>query len=249
MSSPDYSIVIPAYNEEEYLPHTLKLVKAAMNDQSLAGEIIVADNNSTDRTADIAREYGATVAFEPQNQISRARNAGARASRGKYLVFLDADTELTGELLTLALDNLETGVCVGGGVRVDTDTPAGTIARKGLEFWNWIAPKLHMAAGCFLYSRRDAFDGVGGFSERVYAGEDAWFARSIRKWGKKQGLDFRIITEPGIRTSLRKLDWYSWKQIALYSMLIFFPFAIFSKRLCAFWYNKPDPETGKTKTW
>jgi glycosyltransferase involved in cell wall biosynthesis len=82
----DYSIIIPAYNEESYLADTLTVLQKAMMDIPLNGEIIVTDNNSTDRTAEIAKTAGAKVVFEPVNQISRARNTGARHAEGRYLV-------------------------------------------------------------------------------------------------------------------------------------------------------------------
>ena len=72
----DYSIIIPAYNESRYLPDTLENIHQAMASIRLQGEVIVTDNNSTDNTAELAQQQGATVVFEPVNQISRARNAG-----------------------------------------------------------------------------------------------------------------------------------------------------------------------------
>ncbi len=217
-----------------------------MDAQPLRGELIVADNNSTDRTAEIARTHGARVAFESHNQISRARNAGARIARGRYIVFLDADTELSAELLGKALEHLESDTCVGGGVRVLFDAPTGPVVEKLLQAWNWFAPKFHIAAGCFVFCRRDAFEAVGGFSERVYASEEVWFSRSISKWGKRRNLGFIVIDEPRIETSNRKLDWYSKRQLLWYTILILIPFAVFSKRLCNYWYRKPATEQDKT---
>ncbi len=122
----DYSIIVPAYNESKYLPATLDMIHQAMETIPLKGEIIVTDNNSTDDTADLAQKNGAKVIFEPVNQISRARNAGARAAVGKYLVFVDADTHISAELLTTALDNLQSGVCCGGGAVVTFDHEINT---------------------------------------------------------------------------------------------------------------------------
>lgn len=65
-----YSVIIPAYNEEAWLPSTLEALQQAMNLSGMAGEIIVVDNNSHDRTSAVAVEHGATVVFEPINQIS-----------------------------------------------------------------------------------------------------------------------------------------------------------------------------------
>ena len=74
------SIIIPAFNEERLIEHCLRSVSAslAVNDRpGLTSEIIVVDNNSTDNTANLARQAGAGVVFEPINQIGRARNTGA----------------------------------------------------------------------------------------------------------------------------------------------------------------------------
>ena len=89
------SVIIPAFNEELLLGETLRHVNAAMAGFSRRGwetELIVCDNNSTDNTAKLARAAGATVVFEPFNQIARARNAGAAAACGEWLVFIDADS-------------------------------------------------------------------------------------------------------------------------------------------------------------
>ena len=88
--------MVPAFNEEQLIEASLRSIRAAMAAFDRAGwesELIVCDNNSTDRTADIARAMGATVVFEPINQISRARNAGAAAASGGWLVFVDADSQ------------------------------------------------------------------------------------------------------------------------------------------------------------
>ena len=74
------SIVVPAFNEERLLPGSLASIQAAsvaFGDAGWQTELIVCDNNSTDRTAEIAAAAGARVVFEPINQIGRARNAGA----------------------------------------------------------------------------------------------------------------------------------------------------------------------------
>src|SRR6266853_2097683 len=79
------SIIVPAFNEEKLLARTLGQLKEAMrvfDAQGWAGQLIVCDNNSTDRTSQIARDAGAEVVFEPVNQIARARNAGAATASG-----------------------------------------------------------------------------------------------------------------------------------------------------------------------
>ena len=77
------SVVIPAYNEGEFLRQTLERIQQAIDanrNEGIAWEMVVCDNNSGDDTAVIAQNSGATVVFEPVNQISRARNSGAAAA-------------------------------------------------------------------------------------------------------------------------------------------------------------------------
>ena len=95
-----FSVIIPAYNEEALLAETIAEIRRGMDDLlPIAGEIIVVDNNSVDRTPKIATNAGARVVFEPINQISRARNSGAREAKGKYFFFVDADTVVPFPLL------------------------------------------------------------------------------------------------------------------------------------------------------
>ncbi len=242
----DYSVIIPAYNEEALLANTLKTLQKAMAEISLSGEIIVTDNNSTDRTAEIARAAGAKVVFEPINQISRARNAGAKHAQGHYLVFIDADTLASPELLQIALNNLESGTYCGGGANVSFDTPVGLPARWALAYWNTISKKFHLAAGCFVYSRRDDFESCGGFSEKHYASEEIWFSITLKRIAKKSNRKFCIINKPEVITSSRKLFWFSHiQQLTLLIFLALFPFMMRYKWICGYWYKRPGEESNQ----
>lgn len=238
-----YSVIIPAYNEENWLPQTLTSLKTAMADSGLTGEIIVVDNNSTDQTAQIAAAHGARVIFEGCNQISRARNAGAGAARGKYFIFLDADTLLPPGLLKTALKNLESGTCCGGGAWVSSLEPHPAAVRRSIELWNRLSRAFDWAAGCFIYSLRQGFEIVGGFSEKVYASEEIWFSRQLRAWGKSRGLTFQIIKHPLIVTSVRKINWFTPRQAVLLIIIMLFPLALRSRLLCSFWYTRPGPKS------
>ena len=237
----DYSIIIPAYNEEDYLEKTLIALKEAMTSLPLKGEIIVVDNNSSDRTAEIAKQHEATVIFEAINQISRARNAGAKNAQGKYLIFVDADTIIPTALLQQALNNLESRRIIGGGASVSGDVPLQGLQKRLLSLWNWISVKTNNAAGSFVYCYRDDFETVGGFSESVYASEEIWFSGKLRKLAKSRNQSFCIIETPPVITSMRKLQWYSPAQIYLYTMmLMLFPFIVRIKSLCMLWYRRPS---------
>lgn len=237
----DYSIIIPAYNEVDYLPDTMKLIQQAMAESTLHGEIIVCNNNSSDNTAELAQQLGARVVFEPVNQISRARNAGARAARGKYLVFVDADTHISAKLLISALHKMHTGTCCGGGAVVRFDQALKPQQEKALAVWTWISTRLKLGAGCFLYCTKADFDTVGGFSEAVYASEEIWFSRHIKRLKSNRGRPFCVITDHPVTSSGRKLEWFGMgQQVILLIMLTLFPYAVFFKRFCYFWYRRPE---------
>jgi glycosyltransferase involved in cell wall biosynthesis len=242
-----YSVIIPAYDEQAWLPATLDALQKAMKAVDMAGEVIVADNNSHDRTAAIAREQGAIVVFEPMNQISRARNAGAKAAKGRYLIFLDADTILSAALLQKALANLSSGACCGGGGKVVYEGELPGIVRGVTELWNRSSVKFGMAAGCFIYCLKEAFDVVGGFSQNVYASEEIWFSWKLRTWGKQRHMDFRIIGSPPLTTSSRKLKWFSLLQMfGMFMVFCFFPFALRFRSLCRLWYERPTNKKERT---
>jgi len=238
---PDYSIVVPAYNEERFLGATLAGLRAAMAEAPERGEIVVCDNNSTDGTAELARAQGARVAFEAVNQISRARNTGARAARGRLLVFVDADTHVPQELLASALRALRSGEVCGGGatVRFDGAAPRGLLA-GAIRLWNRLSRWHRLAAGSFLFVTREAFEAVGGFSEQVYASEEIWLSRAVTRWGRERNLAFVILEDPPVVTSNRKAEWFSTSAVLLsILLLVVFPLAIRSRRLCWLWYRRP----------
>jgi len=237
----DYSIIIPAFNEDAYLPQALHSVNSSIAGVPGKAEVIVVDNNSTDRTAEIAHIMGARVVPEPINQIARARNTGARAALGRYLIFVDADTKVTTGLLTKALENMKSGRIVGGGVVVAADRPLEPAAQSIFDAWNRFSQLFNIAAGCFVYCERVAFEAIGGFSQRVYASEELWFSIHMNLWAWRNGKRFRVIRDQPAVTSIRKLDWFSPARLMLSSLLLtFFPLALFSRRLCHLWYQRPD---------
>lgn len=235
-----YSVIVPAYNEEALLARTLTSVRAAMAAIGERGALVVVDNNSTDKTAAIARDFGATVVFEPKNSISRAKNAGAAAAPGRFLVFLDADSILDPRVLEQALAHLAGGGCCGGGAVFTLDDPSHRIAGAFVAMFNRVAVERKFAAGCFIYCTRAAFDGVGGFDERLYAGVDISFSRALRRWGQRHGLDFRVIADSRIVTSSRKLR-HPVHYVLSMALHVVFPFAVYFRPLCWYWYRRFTP--------
>jgi len=101
------SLVIPAHKEETYRPRLLDSVELARGRYRLGADavgVIVADNASTDETADIARSWGCRVVYVKRRRIAAARNGGAAVARGDVLAFVDADSRIHPETFN-ALDD------------------------------------------------------------------------------------------------------------------------------------------------
>ncbi|HSJ96974.1 MAG TPA: glycosyltransferase [Myxococcota bacterium] len=203
------SFVVPAYNEALRLAATLDAIHAAALAVGADYEIVVADDASTDTTAAVASGHGARVVYVEHRQIARTRNAGARAARGERLFFVDADTQVNARVVRAALAALDAGA-VGGGA-----TP---VFEPGAPRWThpmmWLVTRTMrlagLAAGCFVYARRDAFEAVGGFDERHFAGEEVMLSLALGRRGR-----FVILREP-VTTSARKFVARTpWQTLAL----------------------------------
>ncbi len=235
-----YSLIVPAYNEEKYIGLTIDSLLAVKEKLSglFNGEIIVVDNNSSDGTAKLAESMGVRVVFEKVNCIARARNSGAKAASGKYLFFVDADTTVPEELIREALRCLEEKDICGGGTQINFDRRIPFSGKILLWTWNTIVKFYPMAAGSFLFCRKDAWEATGGFDEELYASEEISFSKKLRKWGKRNGKKFTVLKIPAV-TSGRKFEWHSMTWIILNFMFFaIFPFGVRSRRLCHLWYKR-----------
>ena len=241
---PAVSLLIPAYNEEHYLAPVLARVHESF---AAAGwtdyEVVVCDNNSSDRTEQVARAGGARVVHEPHNQISRARNTAARAARGRWLIFVDADTLVTPALLAATLRRFEGGeVCAGGAAMEFDARDLNATARSLLWVWNRLSAAAKLAAGSYVYCYRQAWEDCGGFEEGVYAGEEIYFSRRLKRWAREHGRRFEILTATPVVTSARKVQWYGQGQLLWRSLKMLRPGAVKRRDDCGLWYTRP-PET------
>jgi glycosyltransferase involved in cell wall biosynthesis len=205
------SIVIPAFNEERLLGASLAQIKSAAGAFSKIGwevELIVCDNNSKDRTAEIALAAGATVVFEPINQIARARNSGAAAATGDWLIFVDADSHPSVELFADVADAIQSGKCLAGGATVRLDEKylvAGIITR----LWNLVSRWKRFLAGAFIFCETAAFRKLGGFSNDFFCAEELDLSQRLKKLAKETGKQVVILHRHSILTSARKMRLYS----------------------------------------
>jgi glycosyltransferase involved in cell wall biosynthesis len=202
------SVIVPAFNEERLLTATLVNLKEVVPPPY---ELIVCDNNSTDRTAEIARAAGATVVFEPVNQISRARNCGAAAAGGEWLLFVDADSYPSKELLQETLEEISVGRCLAGGATVAFESP-DLVVRFWLALWNATSRLMRWAAGSFIFCEASAFRDSGGFSEALYAGEELELFGRLKRLARRRGRRIVILHRHPLRTSDRKARLYRWHE-------------------------------------
>lgn len=183
------SLVIPAYNEEAYLPGCLEAVMRDVAGE--VAEIIVVDNNSTDATRQVVERFPAvTYAFEPRKGITRARQRGLVAATGDILAFVDADTRPPAGWIAqvrtqfAARDDL---VCLSGPYSFyDLGRVQGRISAA----WFTGACLLSKVTGCLIVGgnfaiRREVLETMGGFDSSIeFYGEDADIARRAKKHGK-----------------------------------------------------------------
>jgi glycosyltransferase involved in cell wall biosynthesis len=235
------SIVIPAFNEERLLNATLIEIKMAANAFTQHGwevEFIVCDNNSTDHTAEIARGAGASVVFEPINQIGRARNRGAQAATGSWLVFVDADSHPSAELFAEIAEQILSGQCLAGGstIRIGTDDRT---ARSITWLWNRISRMRKLLAGSLIFCDAAAFRKIGGFSDQFFAGEELELTRRLRKHAKQTGKRIVILHRHPLVTSARKMHLYTKREHLRFLAKIIFSQgrALTNREATHLWYD------------
>jgi glycosyltransferase involved in cell wall biosynthesis len=196
---PRYSFIIPAYNEEAVLRKTIEVVRSSAAELSGGFEIVVANDASTDRTGEIARELGARVVDVKKRQIAATRNAGAAVAAGDVFIFVDADTWVNAETLREVERLLQNPRVVGGGARMVFDAPPPAFwGRLFAGIFLRVYFAVGLAGGGFIFARREAFLKAGGFDEQFFASEEVHLSRALMKLGK-----FVIIKNP-VTTSARK---------------------------------------------
>lgn len=194
------SIIIPTYNEEEYLPILLESIKK----QSFTDyEVIVADANSTDRTREIAEEYGCKVVDGGLPAVGR--NNGAKTAKGEYLLFLDSDLELTDDYLRDVLYEFRMEHL---GIAITQMKPMSNKVEDKLfhDFANYFMISVEKikphGAGCYgMISRKELHDKCNGFDESLTFGEDTDY---IERLAKEE--PFKVLRNAKIGVSTRRLE-------------------------------------------
>ncbi|MDX6497290.1 MAG: hypothetical protein QOG23_550 [Blastocatellia bacterium] len=202
-----FSIIIPAYNEEQYLPRLLDSIDVARANYSggpAAVEVIVANNDSSDRTAEIAAARGARVVKVAKRRIAAARNGGGHAAGGEIVCFIDGDSAVHPETFDAIEAAIASGRCIGGATGL-------TLERKsfGLLVTYCLGAPMVWFSGMdsgVVFCRREDFEAVGGYDEGYMYAEDLLFLMALRKLGKTRGQ--RLTRLPKVRAlgCTRKFD-------------------------------------------
>ena len=194
------SIIIPTYNEEEYLPILLESIKKQNFEDY---EIIVADANSVDRTREIAEEYGCIIVDGGLPAVGR--NNGAKVANGKYLLFLDSDLKLSDEYLDNVLYEFRSESL---GIAITKITPLSKkfidkITHKFANLFNIIAQhiKPHGAGCCGIIAKQSLHDECCGFDEDLTFGEDTDYIERLAKKGR-----FKVLRNAKLGVSTRRFE-------------------------------------------
>ncbi|MFF1258989.1 MULTISPECIES: glycosyltransferase [unclassified Streptomyces] len=217
MATPVLSIVIPAFNEAQYLPLCLPTVvnslKIWMEASGEYGEIIVVDNDSEDETIKIAESFGARIVREVHRNIGQVRNTGATAAHGRYLLFVDADVSLPAEAVSTVMRLLASGRHVGGAIPPKY-TPRRISSRLLCWYWSIHRKRHRGAQGVDQFCTADAFRQLTGYRTDWFMSEDVEFFNRLRDLGDRMQRPVAIVDELRVRPSSRRYDqWPAWKMI------------------------------------
>ncbi len=177
------SVIITTKNEEEVIE---KLINSIKHQTFKKVEVILVDNNSEDKTVEIAENLGVKI-YNWGPERSAQRNLGARKSKGGYLLFIDADMELSQNVIKECFALCESDKKIGG-VVVPEESRANTFWEKvkafERSFYNDNGDEITDAARFF---KKAAFDKVGGYDEEITGPEDWDLPETIKKAGYKIG--------------------------------------------------------------
>jgi len=183
------SIIVPVFNEAPLISRFLQHLR----EQAAEAEIIVADGESCDGTADLARDLCDQFVVSKRNRAIQL-NAGARAAHGDVLWFLHVDGEVPSDCLPEIKRFMDDPKVAGGFFRIRLPSPV--VYRLTDSFAHYAGILLRMRCGDHgIFCRRIAFLDVGGFPE-VPVMEDVEFFRLLRRRGRVMFSNKRILASP-----------------------------------------------------
>lgn len=180
------SIVIPAYNEEKYLSRTLESIASQTRTPD---EVIVVDNNSTDKTVTIAKKYGVKVVTEPKQGNVFALKKAMDSATGDIIATTDADTILPLSWVASIEELFEEKdvVCATGYVRIDSNSKfTNTCAYLSYKMFLIVSVFLGKPniSGFCMVVRKSAYEKVGGIDTRFLTSSDVDLGLRLKSQGK-----------------------------------------------------------------
>ena len=242
---PDFSLVIPAYNEEALLPRLLLTVDAARARYTRGAdhiEVIVADNMSTDRTAEIARAWGCRVARVEKRRIAAARNGGAAIARGEVLCFTDADGQIHPDTFNAIRAAMGSGRYIAGATGVTLERLSLGISTAYLMLMPlvWSAG---MDTGV-VFTRREDWAAVGGYREDKRYAEDVQFLWDLKRLGWKRRQRLVRLRRAKAIASTRKFDtfgdWHYPRMVIKAPLQFLFARKTYDRLIHNYWYGSRD---------
>lgn len=195
-----FSIIIPTFNEEEYLPILLESIKKQKFDDY---EIIIADANSTDRTREIAEEYGCVITEGGMPGVGR--NNGAKIAKGEILLFLDSDLKLTDDYLRDVLYEFQMerlGIAITQMKPLSKKSEDELLHKLANYFMISVEKIKPHGAGCYgIIVKKELHEKCGGFDESLTFGEDSDY---IERLGRVER--FKVLRNAEIGVSTRRLE-------------------------------------------
>ena len=202
------SVIVTTKNSALFLEECLSSIKKQTYKQI---ELIVVDNFSTDNTLEIAKIFADKV-FSKGNERSTQRNYGVKKCAGKYVLIVDSDMVLSESLIKSCAQVMGQNIEIPGIIIPEVSFGDGFWANcKTLERSFYLGVEWMEAARFF---RKDAFDRVGGFDERLISGEDWEFSQRVEKLGKFQRVDDLILHNEGkisLYKTIKKKFYYAGK--------------------------------------
>ncbi|MFA5333980.1 MAG: glycosyltransferase family A protein [Candidatus Nanoarchaeia archaeon] len=208
MKKPLISVIIPAYNEAEFIEKTLISLKNQKT--KIPYEIIVCDNNSKDKTCQIAKKYADKVFNEKRQGGAYARNTGAKHSKGKYLVHTDADTIFPDNFIEEVYKIFKTekyvGFCCGNWDYIGKDLKVNLFKHPFKLAYNGFLKlgeykNLFYLPGWCICTPKKIFNKVKGFRKQSEYLEDVLYSLDIKNLGK-----MKHFPNIQVKSSLRRLE-------------------------------------------
>jgi glycosyltransferase involved in cell wall biosynthesis len=208
VEDPEVSIIIPAYNEEKNILHTLSSLSAIKT--SYKTELIVVNNNSNDKTQQLLDACGVRSVFEPRQGISFTRQTGLERAKGKYILNADSDSIYPSGWVDIYVNALKNAsyYCVYGSYSfIPEYSSRFTLANYEFitEFILYLRrfhkEFLNVLGFNFAFRKEDALR-IGGFNIQRQKWQDGWMAMMLMKEGK---LKFIASSDARVWTSDRRL--------------------------------------------